>query len=125
MRIGDVRAVNDSLQRLVAALEPDAVPVFAAPALCAEFAEVKTLAASAAVLLASRVEQACTWKREGFRSAAEQLASGMGTSVASARTMLETSKRVAELPATADAMRSGSLSVEKAQLIASAATHRP
>ena len=110
VQIGEVRTVASSLLALVAALRPGEVPVFDAPALYAAFVEVKNLAASAETLLAARAEQACTWKREGFRSAADQFASVSGVSVSTARGMLETSKQVAELPATADAMRSGVLS---------------
>ena len=50
------------------------------------------------MLLAPRVEAAGEWKRKGYRSAAEQLAADAGTSVSAARSMLETSKRVAEQP---------------------------
>src|SRR6187551_1297982 len=71
------------------------------------------------------MEAACTWQRAGYRSAAEQIAAVSGSSVSSARTMLETSKQIEALPATADAMRTGKLSSQKAAAIASAATVAP
>jgi hypothetical protein len=76
-------------------------------------------------LMARRVEEARTWKRAGYRSPAEQLAAVSGTSVSAARNMLETSKQIEALPATADAMRAGLLSSPKAAAIASAATVAP
>jgi hypothetical protein len=101
--VRDVGAVAESLRALVAGLEPDDVFVFDAPELWSAFNEVKTLASAAMTLLARRVEDACTWKRAGYRSAAEQLASVSGTSVSAAKRVLETSKQVRDLPATAHA----------------------
>jgi hypothetical protein len=121
----DVRSVVRELRRWVGALDPDAVAVFEAPELWAAYNEVEQLAASAKTLLARRVEQACTWKAAGFRSAAEQLAVTSGTSVTAAKNMLETSKQIEELPATAQAMRAGRLSPAKAQVIASTAAINP
>ena len=48
-----------------------------------------------------------------------------GSSVSAARNMLETSKQLEALPATAEAMRAGKLSAAKAEAIASAATVAP
>ena len=121
----DVAVVEQLLGELLRALEPNAVPLPKAPGLLAAFASVNRMSGSAMTLIARRVEEAQTWKRAGFRSAAEQLAGVSGSSVTSARTMLETSKQVEWLPATADAMRAGTLSVPKAEAIASAATVAP
>ncbi len=94
-------------------------------ALWEELDAVERLAASAKTLLAARVAEAATWKAAGFRSAAEQLAAVSGSSVSAARNVLETSEQVEELPATAAAMRAGTLSVAKASVIADAATVDP
>ncbi len=120
----DVRAMNELLRPRLAALDPDAVPLFDAPALWSEFAELGRLAEAATTLLARRVDQSCTWRSEGFRSAAEQMASRAGTSVSAAKSMLETSVRVAEQPATAQALRGG-LSLTKAALVSRAAEVAP
>jgi hypothetical protein len=125
VRARDVDAVGAPLRALVAGLDPEFVAAFDAPELWAAFDRVERLAGAAKVLLARRVEEAGTWKRAGFRSAAEQLAAVSGTSVAVARRMLETSKQLVDLPATADAMRSGELSGAKAALIAAAAAVAP
>lgn len=120
-----VRAVELSLRALVGELDPDAVFLHEAESVWTAFDMVERLAASAKTLLARRVADACTWQRAGCRSAAEQLARVAGTSVSSARSMLETSKQVDALPATATAMRAGELSPAKAEAIASAATIAP
>ena len=95
------------MRAVVEALDPDAVFTFEAPEMFEAFDVIVRLGESAKTLLARRVEAACTWKRAGYRSAAEQMAVATGTSEAAARKMLETSKQIEALPATADAMRSG------------------
>jgi hypothetical protein len=124
-QLPDVVAAEDPMRGLVAGLDPNAVPLFDAPGMFEAFALLERLAGSAKTLIAARAEAACTWKAAGFRSAAEQLAVSSGTSVTSAKNMLETSKQVEELLATAQAMRAGRLSPAKAQVIASAATINP
>ena len=101
-------------------LDPDAVPLCEASDLWLEFDATERLAASAKTLLACKVEEANSWKRAGYRSAAEQLAGMAGTSVAAAKKDLDTSKKVRKLPKTADAMRKGKLSSAKAEAIAAA-----
>ena len=106
----DVREIDEFLAVLVGRLDPDAVPAGEAYGLWSAFDAVERRAGAAKTLLARRVEDACAWKRNGFRSAAEQLAIGSGTSVSAARNMLETSKQVKKLPKTARALRKGRLS---------------
>ena len=113
------------MRAVVEALDPDAVFVFDAPAMFEAFDVLVRLGESGKTLMARRMEAACTWQRAGYRSAAEQIAAVSGSSVSSARTMLETSKQIEALPATADAMRAGKLSSQKAAAIASAATVAP
>jgi len=110
---------------MVATLDADAVPLFESPGLWSEFDELERLAASAKVLLARRVDESGTWRREGFRSAAEQMAARAGTSVTAARKLLETSMRIADLPKTEAVVRTGVLSPAKAAIVASAATVAP
>ncbi len=121
----DVREIDEFLAVLVNRLDPDAVPIGEAFALWSAFDAVERRAGAAKTLLARRVEDACAWKRNGFRSAAEQLAIAGGTSVSAAKNMLETSKQVKKLPKTARALRKGRLSGAKARAIASAAAVKP
>src|SRR5690349_17224612 len=121
VEVDDVRDIEAFLGKLVERLDPDAVPTRDARRMWTTFVSIAQLATSGATLLARRVEDAASWKREGARSPAEQLAKLAGTSNSEARRMLETSKQLRELPATADAMRQGRLSPAKAQAIADAA----
>jgi hypothetical protein len=98
------------MRELVAGFDADAVPLCVAPSVWATVDEVVRLAASVQVLLARRVEESGVWKRKGFRTAAEQLAADAGTSVSAAKSLLETSKRVAEQPETEQRLRAGELS---------------
>ena len=121
----DLRGLQLELAAMVRGFDPDAVQLCDLDELWAEVAAVDRLVSTLKTLLARRMEDAATWKRAGYRSVAEQLAAVSGTSVSAARNMLETSKQLEALPATADAMRAGKLSRAKAEAIASAATVAP
>jgi hypothetical protein len=121
----DVREIDEFFAVLVGKIDPDAVPLCEVTDLWAALDTVERRAAATKLLLARRVEAAGRWKRDGFRSAADQLAGISGTSVSAARGQLETSKKVAKLPATARALRQGKLSAAKAEAIAAAAAVAP
>jgi hypothetical protein len=121
----DVRELDEFFAVLVAKIDPDAVPLCEVTDLYSALEVVKRRAESTMLLLARRVEDAGRWKRDGHRSAADQLAGISGTSVGAAKNQLETSKKVAKLPATAKALRKGKLSVAKAEAIAAAAAVAP
>jgi len=121
----EVREIDEFLAVLVNRLDPDAVPAGAAFELWSAFDAIERRAGAAKTLLARRVEDACAWKRAGFRSAAEQLAIAAGTSTSAAKNMLDASKQVKKLPKTAHALRKGRLSGAKARAIAAAAAIRP
>ena len=96
-----------------------------APGLWQEFDEIERLAAGAKALLARRVEESNRWRSEGDRSAAHYLARKAGSSVGAAKAALDTSKRLAALPHTADAVRAGQLSTAQADAVADAAAVNP
>ena len=75
--------------------------------------------------MARRVEDGETWRKAGFKSAADQLALLSGTSINEAKAQIKTSKRVKKLPKTANAMRKGTLSPAKVDAIAGAANVDP
>jgi hypothetical protein len=120
-----VREIDEFFAVLVAKIDPDAVPLCEVTDLWAALDTVERRAAATKLLLARRVEQAGRWKRDGHRSAADQLAGIAGTSLRAAKNQLETSKKVAKLPATAKASRKGKLSAAKAEAIAAAAAVAP
>jgi hypothetical protein len=123
--VSDIDVAEGLLRGVLAGLDPDAVPVSGAWGLWAAFDRVERLASSAKTLLARQVESSGTWRRAGFRSVAEQLAAQSDTSVTRARAMLETSRKIAELPRTAAALRNGELSTEQAEVVADTASLVP
>jgi len=125
IQLGDVVALQAPVRAVVESLDPDAVYVFDAPAMLEAFDVLVRLGQAGKTLMARRAEAACMWQRAGYRSAAEQIAAVSGSSVSAARAMLETSKQLETLPATADALRAGKLSAAKAEVIAAAATVAP
>jgi hypothetical protein len=121
----DLRSVAATLRALAADLDADDVAVTEALDVWTTFDTIERLAGCAKTLLARRVEESGSWSAQGDRSPAAQLATVSGTSVPAARRMLETSKRVHDLPETAHAMRTGRLSAPQADLIAATATVAP
>ena len=121
----DAREIDEFFAVLVAKIDPDAVPFCEVTDLWAALDTVERQAAATKLLLARKVDEAGRWKRDGFRSAADQLARMSGTSVGTAKNQLEASKRVAKLPATEHALRRGKWSVAKAEAIAAAADVAP
>ena len=90
--------------------------------LCAEMVasleSVKSLAASVAA-------EGNSWKDEGYRSPAEQLAAQTGTTTGRAKQILETGRRLAKDPQVAQAALAGELSPEEAATVADAAEDSP
>src|ERR1700689_1535057 len=121
----DVREIDEFFAVLVSKVDPDAVALCEVTDLYRALEVIKGRAESTMLLLARKVDQAARWKRDGHRSAAEQLAGIAGTSVSAAKRQLAASKQVAKLPATAQALRNGKLSAAKAEAIAAAAEVAP
>lgn len=110
---------------VLAALSPRDVPLPEVPALLERFVELERLAAAGRVLLAARAAESPQWKRAGYRSAAEWLASTSGTSTGRAKRDLQTSERLGSLDGTAAALRDGRLSPDQAEAVADAAAINP
>src|SRR6266516_6542877 len=89
------------------------------------YTQAERLSVAGRGMVARRVEDAVTWKRDGHRSAAHWLASTTGVSVGAAARSLQTARELEDLPETADAFRSGELSEAQASEIAAAATLDP
>jgi hypothetical protein len=119
----DLTGVELSLAEIVGSLDVD---VIADPlTLWKAFDRLERLAASAKTLLAVKVEEQATHRRHGCKSAEEQLAKLGGTTQREARALLQTSKHLAELPKTTDALRRGELSLTQAEAVAAAAVVKP
>ena len=117
--------VHKELSVIVAALDPESVPLAEVPALWQTFDGIERLGRAAKVLLAARVEASRAWHHAGYRSAAEYLAAKQGTSVGEARRDLETSQKLACTPAADQALRDGRLSGAQAASVIDAAAANP
>ena len=118
------RAVAD-LSAYLADLDPALITTAQAAELYAVFAEVRRLGSAGELLLAPRAAQSEGWKDDGHRSAAAWMAATSGTGLGEAIATLETGTRLEALPATAEAVRRGTLSAPQAKEIAAAAAARP
>ena len=116
----------ESVRRLVDELEPDRFDGAGARRLVELFGELERLAGGGKALATRQVVATGSWKGAGaHRDAAAWLASVSGATVGAARATLETSARLAELPATEAALRSGALSNVQVEAIAGAASLDP
>lgn len=118
------RTVRAEARRLVAALEPEAVPVGEVDAAAEALAEVERLAGAARLLLSSRLAEV---DRTGTpdRDAAAFLARATGASVGAARSALRTGRRLGSLPRLRTAVRRGEVSAQRAAVVAEAAAVAP
>ena len=101
-----LRDIEDALSEYVAEFDPDAVALCEAPGIWDQLARMRRLADSAMTLLRARSTRRASGSGRGS-GAAEQMAAKAGSSVSSAKSMLQTSDRVKDQPKTVQAMRSG------------------
>ena len=80
-------------------------------------AQIESIAASMKALAAARLAESKGWDRNGYRSAADQLADQAGMSPASAKRALETGRRMTDQSEVASAALSGELSPEQASAV--------
>ena len=120
-----IDSVDRELAALVADLDPDRVLGSEAAALYGAFARLERLVVAAKTLLAPRIAASGHWETEGHRSPASLLATLEGVSAGQARRTLETGQRLESLPATEEALRSGTLSGPKVTEITQAASLDP
>ncbi len=123
--VSGVAEIRAELTARVCALEPNAVPLPEVVALWEDYDAIERQAAAAKTLLARRVEESRVWQRAGHRSAADFIASRAGSSVGAARTQLETSQKLEELPAIEQQLRDGTLSSTQAALVVEGSSANP
>ena len=76
-------------------------------------------------LAAAVAAEGNSWKEDGYRSPAEQLAAQTGMSTGRAKQVLDTGRRLADRPAVAQSALEGELSPEQAAIVADAAEANP
>ena len=106
-------------------LSPSLLTTSAAEAALADVNAIEHMAATARALLAARVAEGASWRREGARSPAEHIAKKTGASTGAVLESLKLAERLAELPAVDSAARAGQLSPRQAAAVASAAAVAP
>ena len=114
--------VLDSTRAVVASLDVPALSASDAARAFEVGADLEKLGASLKVLVAPKIGQSDTWARAGHRSPEEWMARTAGTSVGQAKAAVETGKRLEELPATTEAVKSGALSLAQVAAVAEAAS---
>jgi hypothetical protein len=120
--------VHDLLQQVrdvCARLDPVAISLVEAPEVFDGLTELDRLAGGAVLRMAARYEEAGAWKRNGARSAEDDIARKTGTGTGRARRKLSTSKRLREQPKTDTAVRSGTVSPDQADEVSEGASASP
>lgn len=121
----NLTAVREDLERIVRDIDVDALDGSGALQLVEDAAAIVRLGDALKTLGAGRLAETRAWARDGDRSVTQFLARTTGTGFGEAEAVLDTAARIAELPATADALRAGKLSRVQVNEIAAAATVDP
>lgn len=121
----NLEAITTSLTRYAGTFEPAALDATQAARTVALCAKIEASAAAIKALAATRHAQSGSWRKEGFRSAAEQLARRTGTSCVTARRTIDTGRRMSEQPQIARAALEGTLSPEQTAAVASGVEANP
>ena len=120
-----LRKTVASLRDSIASFDPDRVPSDDVGELVELFSDLERLAIAGRTLIARRVERSNVWCNQGFNTPARWMAAKAQTTLASAIATFNTGRKLAELPATENALRSGTLSRIQAAEIAAAASADP
>ena len=121
-----VEVIAEELREVVAGLEPDTFAGRDAAHLTEVCAEGERLFAAAKALFAQRAVETDGWHHRSRAVSGEQwLATTSGCSETQARDTLKTTARLQSLPATAEKIRDGSLSLTQASLVTKAAEVDP
>jgi len=123
--LAELKELRVTLQEIVSKLDPNVLPTSVAVAMVEEFATIGNVADGGKALAGKRVSDSGAWRKNGEKSPAHWMAKKTGTSVGAAVGVLETAARLADLPATEEAVRKGELSEVQTKEIASAAAADP
>lgn len=113
------------LERLVGQLDPKALDPRAAVRVVEIFSKGEKLCAAGKALASARVAETGEWRKNGDRTPAQFIAKATGDSVGTTITLIETARRMEELPQAEAAFRSGRLTPQAAAEVASAASVAP
>ena len=113
------------IRSVVDGVDINSLEVQTAARVVEQCAEAERLFAALRVFATATLENKALWRREGFRSAAQWMASKTGTAVGPAIASLEMAGLLKDLPALAAAFRNGLLSEAQAREIADVAADVP
>ncbi len=115
-----IAELRESLSEYAARFDAAVLSAAQAAEVVEQASRIEKMAATVKGLAAARVADVGSWRTDGDRSAAHQLARRTGTSVVQAAAAIDTARRLEALPATSAAARRGELSAEQACAIADA-----
>jgi polyhydroxyalkanoate synthesis regulator phasin len=121
----EVASALEIVRDVCARLEPDVVPTQQVPELFDGFVALERCAGGAVLRMAARYEEAGEWKRNGAKSAEDDIARKTGTPTGKARRKLRTSKRLRGQSRTDEAVRRGRVSPEQADEVSDGAAASP
>ncbi|MFY9586670.1 MAG: hypothetical protein WAT66_04360, partial [Actinomycetota bacterium] len=120
-----LRKTVAGLRESISSFDPDRVPNEDVGEIVELLSELERLAIAGRTLIARRVERSNVWCNQGFNTPARWMAAKAQTTLASAIATFTTGRKLADLPATEGALRSGTLSRIQAAEIAAAASADP
>jgi hypothetical protein len=121
----EVAAALDAVRDVCARLEPVAVPMHQVVDVFDGLVALERSAGGAVLRMAARYEEAGAWKRNGVKSAEDDIARKTGTPTGRARRKLRTSKRLKDQSRTDEAVRRGRVSPDQADEISDGAAASP
>lgn len=124
MASGPATAIRH-LRTFLADADPARITTGRAVELLQQFLELERLVEAGKVLFAARAADSTTWVDQGHASAASWLAEQAQQPMGEAISAIETSRRLADLPETADALRAGRLSGAQVKEVVRAAGKDP
>ena len=124
--LGELEQLVHRARRVLDELAPDELTGPDARVAVERFVTLEKCAAAGKLLALGRLDQTGAWVGDGsFRNLPSWLASIGGSTVGAARASSETARRLRELPATTETLRSGSLSPAQADAVSGAAQADP
>jgi hypothetical protein len=124
--MSEIERIDDALDELARGLEPGCYSGADAARYTEVAARAERLAGSIKMLFAQRAVATGSWTRRSHAASQEQwLAQTSGCSEAAAREVFTTAERLAELPMTAEKVRTGELSLQQAAHVTAGAVADP
>jgi hypothetical protein len=120
-----LKSALSAVKEAASAVDPLSLSGSEAADLVLMLSEAERVMAAVRTLAARRLEHTKGWQTDGHRTPAEWMAAKTGTSVGRAIGVLETARRLEDLPLTRDAFRSGRISETQVRDISDAAVADP